>query len=191
MSNFNKTSLHERFFEKVKQLDNGCWLWAGSLNRPNGYGQICFEGKTRKATHASIFLKTGDWPETSRKVYVCHTCDTPSCVNPDHLFVGTAKENADDMYKKGRGYNSKPGAVFLRYTPIENAARGEGHGCAKLKEMQVIEILRLFSFGARRNDLARMFCVNPATIQRIVNGKLWKHVPRQALAAIDSLQKGE
>lgn len=87
--------LHEKY---IPEPNSGCWLWLGEINQA-GYGRIP-NGKKRIAAHRlSLQISTGvDRPELE----ACHRCDVPGCVNPDHLFWGTAQENALDAVAKGR-----------------------------------------------------------------------------------------
>ena len=94
-------SMRERFMRHVSPEPNtGCWLWEVSC-RPNGYGQFAPDGSGRPvhAHRAAYELLVGTIPEGMQ---VCHRCDVRSCVNPDHLFLGTQKDNVDDMRAKGR-----------------------------------------------------------------------------------------
>jgi hypothetical protein len=90
----------DRFFDKVEQPAYGgsCWLWQASKN-PEGYGHFQFEGRVIGAHRASYLLFRGEVPEG---LLICHTCDNPACVNPDHLFLGDHQANADDKMRKGR-----------------------------------------------------------------------------------------
>lgn len=87
----------QRFWNKVEKTD-GCWLWTASKNR-QGYGYFRFDGKMMKAHRMAWLLVHGEIPEG---MLVCHTCDNPSCVNPEHLWLGTNQDNQNDMNAKGR-----------------------------------------------------------------------------------------
>lgn len=89
--------IEKRFWRKVQKSD-GCWEWQGSKNA-QGYGVITEGGKIIKAHRVSYRLHYGDIPDG---LFVCHHCDNPCCVRPDHLFTGTALDNALDMRNKGR-----------------------------------------------------------------------------------------
>lgn len=87
-----------RFFKKIKEDKSGCWIWMG---RPNfyGYGQFMMMYKNYRAHRLSYEIHKGKIPNG---MHVCHTCDIRLCVNPKHLFLGTAKDNMHDCHKKGR-----------------------------------------------------------------------------------------
>ena len=95
---------------------------------------------------------------------VCHKCDTPLCVNPDHLFLGTAKDNVDDMDRKGRRVNAQ--------------AKGTRHGMARLTEDEVMAIR---ASNDKQNAIALRFGVHKTLVSLIKCGKVWKHTmePRQ------------
>lgn len=93
-------TLKERLFEKIVKSD-GCWEWIGAKHR-FGYGMIRLGGTQPKitASRASWLVHNGEIPNG---MHVCHKCDNPQCTNPDHLFLGTAGDNANDKEQKGRG----------------------------------------------------------------------------------------
>lgn len=92
----------KKFLDTVMKFsyvdDNGCWRWVGYKSKM-GYGYIKYMGKTTTAHRAAYMALVGDF-DTSLEV--CHACDVPDCVNPNHLFLGTHYENMKDMQKKGR-----------------------------------------------------------------------------------------
>jgi hypothetical protein len=93
-------SIQERFEAKwTPEPNSGCWLWISGGNKFQ-YGKLYFNGRNEMATRVSWFLKYGQLP--SPELQVCHKCDTPACVNPDHLFLGTMSDNQMDCVLKGR-----------------------------------------------------------------------------------------
>lgn len=135
--------------------ENGCWIWRRRTS-PLGYGKLNFNTKTVIAPRAAFEAWSGEIPSGMQ---VCHRCDNPQCVNPEHLFLGTCADNNRDCVTKGR------------------QARGERAGSAKLSESQVREIL--LSQDATKT-LARRFNLAPATIRSIRDGRTWRHIERPA-----------
>jgi len=90
------------FFNRIVKQDNGCWEFQGNADR-DGYRFFQFEGKDWRAHRLSVIFDGRD--PTGKQV--CHHCDNPSCVNPKHLFIGTAKDNAIDKSLKGRNPGNK------------------------------------------------------------------------------------
>jgi hypothetical protein len=109
-------TLKARFYEKFERDENGCWVWTGSTQN-SGYGKLLgFDGKTISAHRASWLLHHGDIPGN---LQVLHTCDNRSCVNPDHLFLGTASDNMRDCSEKNRlGGNAVPKLTPEQIRPI-------------------------------------------------------------------------
>jgi hypothetical protein len=187
--------LLERLMSKVSPEPNsGCWLWT-ALCSAWGYGRISKAGVTQYAHRLSWELHRG--PITDG-LFVLHRCDQPACVNPVHLFLGTAGDNARDMAAKGRqvfqrhpgkaasgerhGSRTRPERVprgdrHGHRTKPERIPRGEKHGRAKLTTSQVVEIRRLWDSGAaKQSTLAQRFGVSKVMVGLIVHRRSWKHV---------------
>jgi len=147
----------KRFWSKVDKSGD-CWNWTGFRDR-NGYGRIMIGGITSGAHRCSWEDSFGPIPAN---MFVCHHCDNPSCINPDHLFLGTHLENVRDMVAKGR---QRCGVVL-----------GELHHKAMLTAKQVIEIRIRSELGASRACLAREFGCSESNILCIVRRETWKHV---------------
>ena len=154
--------LDDRFWRYVEKTDD-CWMWVGGSKSQNGYGMIQIDGKRSSkvlAHRLSYEIHKGVIPDG---MVVMHNCDNPSCVNPDHLSLGTQSQNIIDAFAKGRKM-SKPPHKF-----------GESHGASKLMESDAIEILK--SMEAAK-ILAAKYGVHKSAIDRLRSGKTWKHLPR-------------
>lgn len=135
------------FWDRVHKSD-GCWRWAGPLNN-KGYGRFSF-GRESYGAHRIAFA-LGKSTALPGVVMVCHRCDNPSCVNPDHLFLGTAADNNRDMKQKGRAVGPK----------------GLANGRGKLSE-QDIQAIR--ESTERQVDLCARYGVSDGHISRIISG---------------------
>jgi hypothetical protein len=115
-------------------------------------------------------------------MFLCHKCDNPPCCNPDHLFLGTYKDNAQDMVKKGRHPRNKTkylpsGDKHHSRTKPEVVAKGERNGFAILTAQQVMEIRARRKNGETMQALATAFGVTKGAIVFIVHRKTWRHLP--------------
>lgn len=153
-------STWERFWLNV-QIGDACWEWLSRLNS-RGYGWFDVStGNIMLAHRFSYSIEVGPIPEG---LCVLHKCDTPKCVRPSHLFLGTRAENNADKIAKGRAVTPRP-------------SRGEANGAAKLTNARVLEIRSLYASGAHtKSALARLHNVSPCVIGDIVRRELWRHI---------------
>jgi hypothetical protein len=152
-----------RFLSHVNKTEN-CWFWTGGTDK-NGYGKFSIKhGDLKKDIRAHRFSYELDHgPIESSSVCVCHTCDNPPCVNPNHLFLGSNFENTLDRTVKGRSFH-----------PI-----GTLNTQAKLDDIKVKQIIDLYQTGKySMQDIATTYDCSPANIGDIVRGNSWKHIPR-------------
>lgn len=164
-----KTSLNNRFWKYVDICGNdSCWGWTGGSDK-DGYGMTWLNGRSIRAHRASYFLRHPEW-DTKDKLCVCHTCDNPICVNPNHLFLGTFLENSRDCIEKNR--RPRGDKHHSRINP-NTIVRGSDHGNTSFVESDIHTI---------RNDprscrkIARDWKVGHSTIFRIKHRQVWGHV---------------
>jgi hypothetical protein len=145
--------------------NTGCWLWVGAIDK-KGYGRVAL-GRRLGAVVASRVaweMAHGSIPDG---FFVCHRCDQPSCVNPGHLFLGTAQDNADDMVRKGRA------------TTGELTPRGTAHYRAKFTDEDIRAMRAMRRAGERFTDIAAQYGISPSHARGIATGALWSHVPEK------------
>lgn len=152
------TDAATRFWSKVNKTAD-CWLWFGNSDE-HGYGRIGMGSKKDKSKK-SVLAHRYSWElakgEIPKGLFVLHKCDTPACVNPDHLFLGTQRTNVADMVQKNR------------------QQKGESNGMAALTTAQVRGIKSMLSAGATKASIARQYEVSPSLVSMINSGKRWKH----------------
>lgn len=141
------------FWVKAQAAENGCWLWGGELSH-NGYGRLVIDGKHYQAHRLAYAITTGEPGDLK----VCHKCDTPACIRPSHLFLGTTLDNSRDMVSKNR------------------QAKGDRVPSRRLTSVQVAEIRKSYT-GKRGEKLAfaKRFKVHPSSITRVIDGTIRRH----------------
>ena len=147
MAKFSKGIHPQRFWSQVTHdKTKGCWLWQG-YTVGKGYGRFMFEGQNMVAHRYAYQQLVEAIPEGMQ---VCHRCDVPACVNPDHLFLGTNSDNQKDSLVKGR------------------------HNTGVVRPEDVQEIKRLHKeTGLKATGLARKFGVSKAVVKNILSGHTW------------------
>lgn len=143
-------SIKARHDNHVK-VTPGCWLWTG-LKTAAGYGRMGSMGEMRLAHRISYELYVGIIPDG---LFVLHKCDNPPCVNPHHLFLGTAKVNAQDKVQKGR------------------EPRGESHSNSKFTESQ---IRAMFEDRRPYKEIVAEYGISKPHLCGLKKGKFWRHL---------------
>jgi len=160
-SNTTETEKFNRLrvrFEKYVVKQEGCWDWKGCIHR-SGYAPMLFlnPGQQKNAHIVSWILHNGEVP---KGLWVLHKCDNRKCTNPEHLFLGTAKDNTDDKDRKNRG----------------NHAHGESHTHAILTVEKVKEIRKKLSMGITMKRLSEEYNISSGALYAIKKNTTWKHV---------------
>ncbi len=175
---------------EVRKQDE-CWEWKGNRH-PKGYGSVPKKIRpeimkdTQRANRITLSLKLGR--RLKAGYCACHSCDNPSCCNPNHLWEGTVRENTQDASKKGLMSSGEKHSRIMKRTAArgsshglkkhpERAPRGERNGQSKFTSGIVTEIRRLYSTGEyTQKELARMFGTVQQTISDIVVKRRWRHL---------------
>lgn len=147
----------------------GCVIFTGA-HTPKGYGVIYHNGRQRYAHRVMYELTRGPVPEGK---FVLHRCDVPSCINPDHLFIGTAMDNSRDMVKKGRASKYWLGKASPSRGKRIDALSGDGNGMAKLSRSNVAAIRADLSQGLPQTYVAKKYGVHQSHISRIYRRESW------------------
>ena len=137
---------------------NGCWIWKRA-SYVTGYGMLNYLGKKIRAHRLSYELYKGKIPTG---MLVCHTCDVRSCINPDHLFLGTYADNSRDMYKKNR-HPSK-------------GKLGEKNNFATITDTQAYIVKILLKNNISLRIISQTLYIPYRIVQSIKNGYTWSHI---------------
>ncbi len=135
----------------------GCWIWGGTIQKRDGYGVFATKPGKQVKAHRYVYELFGN--KIPSGAHLLHRCDNRKCVNPDHMFIGTNRENTADRVAKGR------------------SAHGVKSAKAKLTPDAVTEIRRLLAAGESMSSVARLFGVTAQSIFLIKRGDTWKSVP--------------
>lgn len=141
-----------RFMAKIEKTDT-CWLWRSTYSHVSGYGHFSFGGRSRYAHRVAYEHFNGPIPPRTN---VCHHCDVRLCVNPDHLFLGSHRDNGQDASRKGR------------------LMRGEDHTGTTLTEADVQAIR---ADNRRQRIIAAEYGIKPATVGSIRRRRTWGWLP--------------
>lgn len=138
----------------------GCWNWTSGHIGAGGRGRIRYEGREQYAYRVAYQVYVGPIPDG---MFVCHSCDNPRCVRPEHLFLGTHIDNMRDMHSKRRG---SPPPILL----------GESNNMARLVERDVLTIRSRYAAGENCNTIAADYGIGRNPVDKIIRGIAWPHV---------------
>lgn len=147
-----------KFWNLVNRCGDSCWSWMMSKTK-RGYGVFYFNGRRTTAHRFAYASSRGPIPEN---MCVCHTCDNPGCVNPDHLYLGTHNDNMRDKAERKR--------------VVSNPLKAERHWNAKLKNQDVIEIRNLWKQGWKQKDIGNKFGITARYVCEIVGRRCWRSI---------------
>lgn len=165
--------IEKRLADGSSNSVNGCRLWLKAKSGKMGYGTIEYNGKQSYTHRVAYELKHGPIPDG---MMVCHHCDTPACINPEHLFIGTAADNSRDMKLKGRANGGAPTGDRNPVRQSPEIVRGENNGNAKLTKIDVLDIRSMYEKGETQKCIAARYGMRQGSISRIIRRTSWEHV---------------
>jgi hypothetical protein len=142
----------------IPEPNSGCWLWLGPYTT-RGYG-VLYAGRRLHRMYAHRKMLSIACPDANPELHACHRCDVPCCINPDHLFWGTAADNLRDATRKGRMKKpppSRPGTKSYKLNDVQAADIRASTGSTKIT--------------------ADRYGVTTQTVRRIRSGQSWRHLP--------------
>lgn len=143
--------------KKVEFLinENNCFICTSHAKDKDGYVRY---GKDKKNTKMHRHIYEECFGEIPKGMLIRHKCDNPACINPEHLELGTNRDNKDDMIKRNR------------------VLKNENHPNVKLTWVDIYKIRDLYKSGKTQKELAKMYNVSPRNINKIVNNETWKEI---------------
>lgn len=179
-----------RFELQVEKRGLDCWPWQGALTK-GGYGRLRVNGEQVRAHRFAYEYYKGEIPDG---LWVLHHCDNPRCVNPHHLYVGDAQDNADDRVERDRTATGDANASRLYPEKRvrgrehwwakgnEHYPAGEKNGRAKITEDQVRKIVHLWQTGRyTKTALAEKFPISDVMVGRIVRAEAWQSITKELI----------
>lgn len=161
-----KVSVEERFWSKVDKTGN-CWLWTANSDR-RGYGKFSLQCHTYRSHRVAYQIAVGPVPD---EMLILHKCDTPACVNPDHLYVGTHQMNMKDRQNKGRAAYGKRNGMS---THPETILRREASPRAKITMAIADSIRKDHAEGFKSHQkLGAKYGIKKSQVHNILTGKQW------------------
>jgi hypothetical protein len=162
-------SRQDRFDASFKKAsDTECWEWIAG-KRPAGYGKFWIDGNFFGAHRVAFFINFGTIPDGFS---VCHRCDNPACVNPQHLFAAPHEENMADMANKGRAIAPNKN---LKIDCPDRIIKGEHHKSSKLSHQDVLKIRELRG-KLKQKQIAEQFQIGIPQVCRIQKRQQWAHI---------------
>ena len=168
MPNIYTGDVIKRFYEKVVPVKSGCHIWRSRLNEQDKHGTLNVNGVAIPAYRIALEIKLGR--PIAKGMQANHTCDVRACVNQDHLYEGTQKDNIGDAIRRGRFVKPPRNGIN---PPVHI---GESNNNAVMTEELVRQLREDKKSGMSQVALAKKYGISTGTVSQIVTGKTWKGV---------------